>query len=486
EGRACRDVSELCACLEEGAGAVLGAVELLSDGALRRLREVLRRQPPWSHYPFVLFSSRAAGAAADKAVAHLGNVTFLDRPVHVRSMLASVHTAIASRRRQYEARRAIESRDAFLAMLGHELRNPLGAVSLAVHLLGKKVPEATKLREHQVIERQSRHLSRLVDDLLDVARITHGKIVLQREKLNLVDIVRTAFETLEPRAREHRLTYDLRADEPLIWIVGDRQRLEQVFSNLLTNAIKYTPRGGSVNVSVHAERGEAFVRVRDSGVGIAAEMIGRVFDPFAQVDASLDRAQGGLGLGLALVRSVVTMHGGEVEAASDGLGSGSTFTVRLARSNEEPVDVSRATEAVVSATQRSVVIVEDNADIRELLAEILRQAGHDVTCAGDGPSGLERVLTLDPDLAFIDLGLPGFDGFELAHRLKTLGSRAHLVALTGYGQVDDRRRAIDAGFDQHLVKPVTDEDLAAALARVPSQRTTQEPTPVHVERDETP
>jgi signal transduction histidine kinase len=467
-GHACRDVDELCACMDEGAGALLVAEELLSPAALQRIREALRRQPEWSDYPFVVFSSHAQRSSiAGNAAGQLGNVTFLDRPVHVRSMLASVHAAIVSRRRQYEARRAIESRDAFLAMLGHELRNPLGAVSLAVHLLGRKLPAAKALREHEIIERQARHLARLVDDLLDVARITHGKIVLQRERLNLAEAVRAAFETLEPRAREQRLGYHLEIEDPSLWVIGDRQRLEQVFSNLLTNAIKYTPRGGAVHVTARSERGEAVVSVRDTGVGLAPEMRSRVFDTFAQVDASLDRAQGGLGLGLALVRSVVSMHGGAIEAASDGLGQGSTFTVRLACALNGDSETTAPLPVAPDGPPRSIVIVEDNFDIRDLLADVLRQSGHDVACAADGPGGLALVLARKPDIAFVDLGLPGFDGFELARRLRALGSSAHLVALTGYGQLEDRRRALEAGFGQHLTKPVTDSELAQAMSRAP-------------------
>jgi signal transduction histidine kinase len=463
-GEACSDVAELCRMLAEGAGAALLAEELLTTSALGALHRALAEQPAWSDFPLVVFSAASPSDKQRAAIAVLGNVTFLDRPVHVRTMIASVQSALRSRQRQYEARRAIQSRDAFLAMLGHELRNPLGVITFALAVL-EKSSSAPAPREYGIIARQARHLSRLVDELLDVARVTHGKVTLKREPLDVVEVARQAFDALLPSARARQLVYELQLPAQPLLVQGDRQRLEQVLTNLLTNAIKYTPPSGSVWLEARAVGGSVHVAVCDTGVGLAPEMRDRVFAPFTQVDASLDRAEGGLGLGLALVRSIVLLHGGEVQAFSDGLGRGSRFEVRLPglegalQSAEAELDVARTIE------RRRIVLVEDNADIRELFAELLERSGHEVSVAEDGPKGLQQVLAFAPDVAFVDVGLPGFDGFELARRARANGSRVRLVALTGYGQAEDKRRAAEAGFDEHLVKPVLDDDIVKAIAR---------------------
>jgi signal transduction histidine kinase len=459
----CANVGELCARIEEGAGAALLAEEVLAGDVVARLGETLSRQPPWSDFPVIIFGGGkgAVAPAQDDDMRVLGNVTFLDRPVRTRSMLASVHAAIRSRRRQYEARTAIDSRDRFLAMLGHELRNPVGAIRLASAMLDKKTPAPP--RELAIIGRQSTHLARLVDDLLDVARVTHGKVVLKLEEVDLVQVVHGAFEAHEARARERGLSYELRAPPCVIGVNGDRQRLEQVLANLLTNALKYTPPGGAVTVTVRAEGASAEVEVTDTGIGIAPEMLGRVFDAFAQADRALDRAEGGIGLGLALVRSVVQLHGGAVEASSEGPGRGSSFLVRIPRIETQPVARASGPRLEPRSCGKRVVVVEDSADIRELLVDMLAEDGHDVSCADDGPHGLEEILRVTPDVAFVDVGLPGFDGFELARRARASGSTARLVAVTGYGQPEDRRHAFDAGFDDHLTKPVGESDLQRAM-----------------------
>jgi CheY-like chemotaxis protein/nitrogen-specific signal transduction histidine kinase len=384
-------------------------------------------------------------------------------------MVAAVRAALRTRGRQYEGRRAIESRDAFLAMLGHELRNPLGAITFALLALDRKTPAGTKPNEYGIMERQVRHLSRLVDELLDVARVTHGKVAIDKRPVDLAEVVQGAFEAYAPRAREQGLEYELALAPSLrpLWVLGDRQRLEQVVGNLLTNAIKYTPSGGKVRVTLDADEESAHVSVVDNGVGLVEEMRERIFAPFVQVDSSLDRAQGGLGLGLSLVQSLVALHGGSVSAFSDGLGKGSRFEVTFPRERR-----ARALTPEPSVVDRraplTVVLVEDNGDIRELFAELLRESGHAVTAAGDGPSGLQAVLSLQPDIAFVDVGLPGFDGYELARRARASGSHARLVALTGYGQKEDKSRAEEAGFDEHLVKPVANEDIRHALSRAPT------------------
>ncbi len=472
EAFVCSSMGELCAEIDKGGAVALAAEEMLTPDSVAQITTILNRQPAWSDFPIIVFAAGPDGAhGLEDQVRALGNVTFLDRPVRTRSMLACVKAAIRSRRRQYEGRRAIESRDTFLAMLGHELRNPLAAIRLAVALLDKDAAVSGQRKEHAIIDRQSKHLARLVDDLLDVARVTHGKLALQWQRLNLVEVVRNAFETLEPRAQEQRLTYELVCANVELWVDGDRQRLEQVFTNLMTNAIKYTPRGGVITVSVAAENDVAVVAVKDNGVGIAAEMLDSVFEVFTQAERSLDRTEGGMGLGLTVVRGLVQLHRGTVGAASEGPGRGSSFIVRLPLVERiAPSSPSSKRLPEEQSSARRVVVVEDSEDIRDLLAELLKQAGHQVECAEDGPQGLQTILAFMPDIAFVDLGLPGFDGLEVARRARASGSTSRLVAVTGYGQAEDRKHATEAGFDDHLTKPVVSVDLSRAIHRLDSRR----------------
>jgi signal transduction histidine kinase len=466
-GVLCEGFDHFCSNVEEGMGVALLAEELLSDDALSKLHALLKRQPTWSAYPLVLFSALTNRRVSTQDAAFLGNATFLDRPLDARSLVAAVQAALANRRRQYEARRAIESRDAFLATLGHELRNPLGVLSLAVNSVERNAEDAIPTREHRIIERQVQNLTRLVDDLLDIARVTYGKVSLERAAVDLGEVVRAAVDTLEPRARERQLSWTLRVHGPSPWVEGDRQRLDQVFANLLTNAIKYTPPAGNVTIDVRSDEGSALVTVTDTGVGLSREMCSRIFEPFTQVARSRSRAEGGLGLGLALVRSIVQLHGGSVRAESAGIAQGAAFLVQLPRVSAQATAPKLEESGPVNAAPRRVLVVEDNDDLCDLLAELLRAAGHHVTCARDGPDGLEKLLSLAPNIAFVDIGLPGFDGLELARRARDSASTSWLVALTGYGQTKDKELAKAAGFDDHLVKPVTDMGLAKALLCAP-------------------
>lgn len=459
----CKDVESLCTMMHAHGGAIVDE-EIFTRASVAHVSAALARQPAWSDFPFVLFRSRAA-VIDDPRDHPLGNVTIVDRPVRVRTMIAAVRAALRSRRRQYAARRAIESRDQFLAMLGHELRNPLGAILLGSELLGRTKDDAGRDKQRAVIERQARHLSRLVDDLLDVARISYGKVVLHTAPVDLVDLVRACTQAIEPAARAAKLTLTFSAHGGPFTVVGDRLRLEQIFNNLLTNSVKYTPAGGSVAVSVERSDGYAVVTVVDTGIGIASNMLPRIFDVFTQADRTLDRAKGGLGLGLTVVRSLVRLHGGDVEASSDGLGKGTELRVRLPLTTASAQANAPTVAHVVPPDARRVVVVEDNEDVRALLEQLLLAEGHTVWTADDGPSGHALIADKRPDVAFVDIGLPGFDGYELARRVRADGVQSTLVAVTGYGQPEDRRRALAAGFDQHLTKPIGHEMLEAAIDR---------------------
>ena len=369
----------------------------------------------------------------------------------------------AERERRLAAERTSREKDEFLAMLAHELRNPLGAIASAVSVL-ERIGGGEKLtvRAREIVGRQVAHLVGIVEDLLDVSRVSVGKILLSRRPLDLGELVRRAVDGLDAESRTAR--HDVTLTAAPVWVDGDETRLEQVIGNLLANALKYTPAGGHVHVSVDAEGGEAVVRVRDDGIGIAADRLGSIFDLFFQGERGLDRAQGGLGIGLTLVKRLVELHGGSVAAASAGPDHGSTFTVRLPRI---PMVPSRLpAEPTAPPRRRRVLLIEDNADAREMLRTALELSGHTVDEADDGAAGLARAEAARPDAAIVDIGLPGIDGYEVARRLRALagGGDIVLIALTGYGQPEDRRRSEEAGFDTHLVKPVDPAALERTLS----------------------
>jgi signal transduction histidine kinase/DNA-binding response OmpR family regulator len=360
----------------------------------------------------------------------------------------------------------------FLSMLAHELRNPLAPIRNAVQVLRLCGGDPSKTSSvHDLIERQVQQLVRLVDDLLDLSRITRGKIRLQTEVVDVATVVASAVETSRPLldARKHHFSVSLPA-EP-VHVLADPVRLAQVLANLLNNAAKYTEEGGRIWLIGEREGNEVVLRVRDTGVGIPAEMLSSVFDLFTQVDRSLDRSQGGLGIGLTLVHRLVEMHGGRVEAFSAGTNQGSEFVVRLpVLTGITPVPTTNGAPKPVTKTRCCrVLIVDDNTDGAESLAMVLRLAGHDVRISGDGPAGLEMARIFHPEVVLLDIGLPGMDGYEVARRLQDEGisPRPLLVALTGYGQEDDLRRSRDAGFDHHLVKPADPAVLVSLFAAVP-------------------
>jgi signal transduction histidine kinase len=378
----------------------------------------------------------------------------------------ALYLALASRRAEaHRARREAEdanrAKDQFLAMLGHELRNPLAPLVTALELMRMRSPDLLA-RERAVIERQVDHLSRLVDDLLDVSRITRGKVDLRRERVTLNSIVAKAIEQTSPlfEQQRHRLTVDIASD---LYIYGDPTRLAQIVANLLSNAAKYTQKDGAVEVFGSRHRGNIELTVRDNGIGIDAEMLPQVFELFMQAPQPSARTRGGLGLGLTIVKSLVEMHGGEVLAKSDGKGKGSVFTIRIPETTE-PVAVTQpelVPDLPRATTARRILVVDDNEDAAKLLAEVLVAHGHHIRTALDGPSALRIAEEFQPEVAVLDIGLPVMDGYELAERMRAVPrlSDLRMIAVTGYGQESDRERALGAGFAAHLAKPVAIDTL---------------------------
>jgi signal transduction histidine kinase len=364
-------------------------------------------------------------------------------------------------RRETEA--ASRAKDEFLAVLGHELRNPLSPMVTALQLMRLRAP-GELARERAVLERQVGHMTRLVDDLLDVSRIAGGKVQLRKQPTDLADAAARAIEIAAPLLEERRHHLAVRVPRGLR-VDADPDRLAQVLSNLLTNAAKYTPPGGNVTVAARREGDEAVIGVADDGQGIDPELLPRVFDLFVQGKRSPERTYGGLGLGLTIVRSLTELHGGRVEARSAGAGKGSEFLVRLPLLSEARRAPARASGAdgARAAGRRRVLVVDDNRDAADTLAEALAQLGHETRCAYDGLEAIETAARFRPEVVLLDLGLPVLDGYEVARRLREDGTHGRLVALTGYGQDSDRRRSSDAGFDLHLVKPIQLDDLADVL-----------------------
>jgi len=475
--RVCKDIEALVSDPPEGPAALLLTEHALTPGLRDQLKTWLARQPLWSDLPVVVLTGHPAGSDKKRLLAailaELGNVTVIDRPMHREVLVSTVRAALRARERQPQAREllerleeAIRERDRFLAMLSHELRNPLGAVRNATEVLCRQSLPPQVARPVAIVDRQAKHLGRLVDDLLDVARVTSGKIALQKARCELGDVVERAARQLERAIEQGQLRLQVKRSSRPVVVEADPVRIEQVVSNLLTNAVKYTPPGGTLEVTVEAKGGDAVIRVADSGVGIAPEMLSSVFKMFVQADRSLDRSQGGMGIGLTLVRLLIELHGGKVEAASAGLGKGSTFTVTLPLlAGADATTPEPAVNRTVAA-RRHVLLVEDNVDNREMLQALLEMDGHQVETAADGLQAVQRGLDLKPDVAIIDIGLPGIDGYEVAQRLRAeLGDRVVLVALTGYGMPEDRQKAARAGFNVHLIKPVGLPELEAALQR---------------------
>lgn len=442
--------------------------EIMPPEYVEDMQTILRRiaQGDTNHY-------ETKRRRKDGTVIDVSLTTSPIRDAHGRVVGASKVGRDITARKIIEAERqeADRRKDEFLAMLAHELRNPVASINGAVELLGRLRTEEDLLWAKDVVQRQVKHLARLIDDLLDVSRITRGKIGLRKELLDLSPVVSSAVEVVRPliEERKHKLTLALAAGA--LQLEADPLRLEQVLVNLLINAAKYTDAGGHISLSAGCEETQIIITVRDTGIGMSPDLLARAFDLFAQGDRSIARSEGGLGIGLTLVQKLAELHGGSVTASSDGVGKGSEFTVRLPAWDGAPSQKPRAEDALprLARPNSRVLVVDDNADTVRGLAKLLTLLGHDVKTAHDGQTAIELANAHKPEIVLLDIGLPGVNGYEVAKRLRVEASckEALIIAVSGYGQEEDRRRSREAGFDHHLVKPL-DYDVLMSLFAIPS------------------
>ena len=458
------------------------------------LAELMRGTERTRRVPIIFLTAGTADRSRRFRGYEAGAVDFLQKPIEPDILKSKadvffelyrqrqeISRLLLESREQAEALRAADRRkDEFLATLAHELRNPLAPVRTALQIL-KLAPgdPAQFVKAQQMMVRQLSHMVRLIDDLLDISRISTGKIDLKLRRVRASSVLDAAIEASRPAldAGGHELTVSVPDQD--IWLDVDPMRVAQMLNNLLTNAAKYTPEAGKITLTLRTEDRQAVFEVSDTGVGIPEEMLSKVFDMFTQVDRSLDRAQGGLGIGLSLVKSLTEMHGGSVRAYSQGLGRGSTFTVRLPLASAEPtqsdsVEDSHAEEPPSRKRSLRVLIVDDNVDGAESLAMLLQLQGHETATAHSGPDALRLMPRFQADIVFLDIGLPGMNGYDVAQQMRaeaTFGNPT-LVALTGWGSTEDRRRSSEAGFDYHVTKPVEPGELESILAEASAARTT--------------
>lgn len=476
----CRDTGELLEQLPRGAGALLLAEEVISGAAMRPLAQYVASQPTWSDIPILLLTRSGADSLdVRRAVDRLGNVTLMERPVRTIALISAARSAIRARERQYQVRDADQRKDEFLATLAHELRNPLAPIRTSMGILKHLHPDSepvTRLRN--VVDRQVTHLTRLVDDLLDVARITSGKVVLKKDRITLRSVVNHAVEisSSSMEAKKHRL--DVNEPESDFLLNADHARLVQSVANLLVNAAKFTPPRGHIVLGTQVDGDTVTFRVRDNGIGLEPVSLTRIFDLFAQTPVP-GEAPTGLGIGLSLARQFAEMHGGTLHAVSDGLGRGSEFVLTLpvvVEPQHSPPGREVAVVApAVAGRLRKVLVVDDNADAADTLNVLLGMDGFAVSTAYDGVAAVAQAGAAAPDVVIMDIGMPGMDGYDAARLIRQQpgGDNILLIALTGWGQSTDRKRASEAGFDHHLVKPVNYELLMQCLQAPAAERVAQ-------------
>jgi len=457
--------------LAAGAGALLVMEEVLAGPVLTVVTDFLAAQPAWSDLPILMMTKRGADSIeAQAAVAQLGNVTLLERPVRTMALGSAVRSALRGRKRQYEVRALNERKDQLLATLAHELRNPLAPISNAVAVLQRMYPAPQAAHLTDIIKRQTTHLTRLVDDLLDVARITSGKLELQIAPTTVSQVVTHALEIAEGAISSHGHKLAVEQPQQVVRLNADHVRLVQAVSNLLLNAAKFTPPGGDIKLRVQVMGPQVEFTVSDNGRGIETQALERIFDMFEQARV-VGEPSAGLGLGLHLARAFAELHGGSARASSSGLNKGSEFTLALPVAQAIDVVERKPSGAAPGAMPQRVLVVDDNADAAQTLQALLSLQGMEASVVHDGAQAVEAVRRNPPEAVVMDIGMPVMNGYEAARRIRDMLPQRDilLIALTGWGQYADKARAAEAGFDFHFVKPLQIEELMACLSGAAAQ-----------------
>src|SRR5450830_1868084 len=468
---ACHSAGELAEQLALGAGGVLTVDEALHRGAYQVLDEYAHQQADWSDLPIILLTrSGQDSLPLRQAIATLGNLTLLERPVQVLTLITSAHAMLRARQRQYQVRETQRRKDQFLASLGHELRNPLAPIKTSAALLGHLYPDSAQVARLQaVIERQVTHLTRLVDDLLDVARINTGKIELQYQDFTLEQMLGHVLELCQPAASEQHIGISQDLPPYTVRLHADYARVVQIFANIVSNAVKFTPDGGHIHIAARQAQGQLQVVIEDNGIGLDADAMARIFSMFEQGRTVAGEMTSGLGIGLSLARQFAEMHGGGIDASSDGPGRGSRFIVTLpASASDTPATTPHSTGSDTPADAHQplqVLVVDDNRDAADTLQNLFQLEGYAAKVAYGGAQALAAVDMAWPQLVVMDLGMPDMDGYAAARQIRqrAQGREVLLIALTGWGQGEARTRTEQAGFDHHLTKPVDFAAIAALL-----------------------
>jgi len=503
----CAHLIELVAALGDSATVAVLTEESLNEDGANLLHAWIENQPSWSDFPFVVLATRTPGSRSSRvsaALAKLGNEVLLERPLNVDTLISAVNSAVRSRRRQYEARSHLQqqetigleirrlyeaerharadaeaanrAKDEFLATLSHELRTPLSAILGWTYVLQQRRAELGDLaRGVDTIERNAKSQARLIEDLLDMSRIVAGKVSLELQVVVPAHLLEQVIASVLPSIQAKNIAIEHALSAATIPILGDPQRLQQILWNLLTNAIKFTGNGGRITIDSSIAGGDLVLSISDSGVGIAADFLPLVFDRFRQADGSTTRSHGGLGLGLAIVRKLAELHGGSVEAFSAGLGAGSTFKLRLPLRDEivagqylEPVPPAHSSQVRLRASIKDVrvLLVEDDRDGRDMVAQLLIEGGGQVRAVDSADRALQELAQDRFDVVVSDIGLPDVDGYRLLERIRATGNSIPAIALTAFARLEDKAKALDAGYALHLSKPVEPPALIAAVAEI--------------------
>jgi signal transduction histidine kinase/ActR/RegA family two-component response regulator len=473
--RACNTNDELQAEVEVGCGMLFVTEEAMTPELQSYLSRLLSQQPQWSDLPIVLCvnaTSRWNEVTQSSLTQYFGNITLLQRPIRKSTLLSSVHVSLRSRARQYQVRNYIDQcqgltrqlklvsqrKDDFLAMLGHELRNPLAAITSALDLMEvENLDIETAEEARRIAKRQSDQMTRIVNDLLDISRLLRGRVELHQTNVDAQELVKSAVETMQSQIAAHAHTLQLDMPSRPLKLFADEGRLRQVLENLLANSCKYTDPGGRIRITLDQVEGYARFCVVDNGSGFPEEFATQIFDLFAQGERTLDRSQGGLGIGLTVVREIVELHGGTITASSPGVNQGSQFSFLIPLADVSIGEVDRDVQPVSNTGSRSrVLIVEDNQDLANMMSKIVSRLGHEPLTINDGSQAVIAAVNFRPDVVLLDIGLPGLNGYQVAKELRAneRTKSTLIVGLSGYSQEEDKQRSLDSGMDYHYPKPL--------------------------------